>query len=617
MDWLLGKKKHYQTIDGDYENAENGGSSGMYGSTPSYHSIGDSVDASAVNSPGHDPYGGPPQLHQIQASTASHGDRHDSFIATSGSHSEQRWDHIEDLDQFFTRVYEYHQGGGFSCITLKHFLDLLLFVFIVSFPTFLTQCVDYSLLFKNTNQTVDGVLVEGKLHLTDVVIANCPARMNNFVYIAIAVAVVFWMYRLIRFAHIVTQFRVIRSFYHTALGVSDDQLKNLTWNCIVKKLCSIQASEHKLVINRDEIDELDVYQRILRYENYFVAMINRETLPVYLNIPFMGAFPFFSDGFKLNLEYMLFWGHWSPWEGSYSLKREYKQHRDRELCVAQLRETMLWMGIANIVFMPLIFVYQILYGFFSMADLLKREPGALGTRKYSNYGRMRVRHFNELEHELHQRLNRSYDFAVKYTDQFMSPFLEIVARAVSLPAAALCSVIAITTMWDVDVLEVEHMLTVFSVCGFIVFGCGSFISNENKVFCPDWLMGHIIAQIQYAPPGWKENAHTDEVQQGFFQLFQLRAHLLLEELLSPIITPFIILFDLRPRAHRFVDFFMEYSTTIEGLGDVCTFATMEISKHGDPMFQASVVDPDDSEEAQHPLPTTTRTKQRTERQKCR
>uniref|UniRef100_A0A1I8A6R6 Autophagy-related protein 9 n=1 Tax=Steinernema glaseri TaxID=37863 RepID=A0A1I8A6R6_9BILA len=68
------------------------------------------------------------------------------------------------------------------------------------------------------------------------------------------------------------------------------------------------------------------------------------------------------------------------------------------------------------------------------------------------------------------------------------------------------------------------------------------------------------------------------------------------ELLSPVITPFVILFDLRPRAHRFVDFFREHSVNIEGLGDVCSFATMEVAQHGDPVFQASVMEPDPDEE---------------------
>jgi hypothetical protein len=49
--------------------------------------------------------------------------------------------------QFFSRIYEYHQGGGFLCICLKHVFGLLQFLFVVGFSTFLLQCVDYKVLF--------------------------------------------------------------------------------------------------------------------------------------------------------------------------------------------------------------------------------------------------------------------------------------------------------------------------------------------------------------------------------------------------------------------------------------------------------------------------------------
>lgn len=67
--------------------------------------------------------------------------------------------------QFFALVYEYHQGGGYMCIALKSCLALFQFIFVVVFSTFLAQCVDYDILFANTNKTADGVLIVGKRHL--------------------------------------------------------------------------------------------------------------------------------------------------------------------------------------------------------------------------------------------------------------------------------------------------------------------------------------------------------------------------------------------------------------------------------------------------------------------
>jgi len=55
---------------------------------------------------------------------------------------------VEDLDSFFTRVYYYHQHHGFLCILLQACLELVQFIFVVTFATFLLQCVDYDVLFE-------------------------------------------------------------------------------------------------------------------------------------------------------------------------------------------------------------------------------------------------------------------------------------------------------------------------------------------------------------------------------------------------------------------------------------------------------------------------------------
>lgn len=61
-------------------------------------------------------------------------------------------------------------------------------------------------------------------------------------------------------------------------------------------------------------------------------------------------------------------------------------------------------------------------------QLLKREPGVLALRCWSLYGRLYLRHFNELDHELDARLRRAYRPASKYMNTFSSPIMIIVAQ---------------------------------------------------------------------------------------------------------------------------------------------------------------------------------------------
>ena len=60
-----------------------------------------------------------------------------------------KWSHIDDLDSFFSKVYEYHQKHGFTVMMLQEVLELLQFIFIVCFTVFLAECVNYPVLFRD------------------------------------------------------------------------------------------------------------------------------------------------------------------------------------------------------------------------------------------------------------------------------------------------------------------------------------------------------------------------------------------------------------------------------------------------------------------------------------
>lgn len=66
-----------------------------------------------------------------------------------------------------------------------------------------------------------------------------------------------------------------------------------------------------------------------------------------------------------------------------------------------------------------------------------------------------------------------------------------------------------------------------------------------------------------------------------FFLYILQLYLF-EELFSPIITPFVLCFGVRSRAQEIVDFYRNFTVEVTGVGDVCSFAQMDIRKHGNP-----------------------------------
>jgi hypothetical protein len=55
----------------------------------------------------------------------------------------------------------------------------------------------------------------------------------------------------------------------------------------------------------------------------------------------------------------------------------------------------------------------------------------------------------------------------------------------------------------------------------------------------------------------------------------------LEELLSAFVTPLVLCFQLRRKSLQIIDFLRNFTVDVQGVGDVCSFAQLDVAKHGD------------------------------------
>lgn len=315
-------------------------------------------------------------------------------------------------------------------------------------------------------------------------------------------------------------------------------------------------------------------------------MVNKSLLPVKFRLPVLGEYVFYTRGLKYNFELIFFWGPGSLFENEWSLKPEYKRGGNRHDLADKLASRILWIGIANLLLCPVILIWQILHAFFSYTEVIKREPGSLGARCWSLYGRFYLRHFNELDHELMSRLSKGYKAASKYMNCFLSPLLTVLAKNVAFFAGSLLAVLIALTIYDEDVLAVEHVLSSITLLGVCITICRSFIPDEHMAFCPEQLLRVILAHIHYMPDHWQGNAHRSETRDQFSQLFQYKAVCILEELLSPVVTPIILIFCLRAKSLQIIDFFRNFTVEVVGVGDTCSFAQMDIRQHGHPAWMS-------------------------------
>ncbi|XP_034559591.1 autophagy-related protein 9B isoform X2 [Notolabrus celidotus] len=503
------------------------------------------------------------------------------------------WHHIKNLDNFFTRIYHFHQKNGFACMMVTEFFELVQLLFVITFTTFLVNCVEYDVLFANraVNHTGPGhnPLDRSKVTLPDAILPSqqCTQRIqeNSWNIFLLIMAAIFWIYRLVKVICNILSYWEIRQFYIKALKIRMDELCNFTWQEVQDRLISLQR-EQQMCIHKKELTELDIYHRILRFKNYMVAMINKSLLPVQLQLPLLGNVVFLTQGLKYNFELILFWGPGSLFQNKWNLHPKYKRSGNRLELAQQLSRVILLMGLANLLLCPFILVWQVLYAFFSYTEIIRREPGSLGARRWSLYGRLYLRHFNELDHELHGRLGRGYKPTSKYMNSFTSPLLTVLAKNIAFFSGSVLAVLIALTVYDEDVLTVQHILTAITVLGVLITITRSFIPDEHMVWCPEQLLQCMLAHIHYMPDHWRGHANKSETRDEVAQLFQYKAVFILEELLSPIVTPFILIFLLRNKSLEIIDFFRNFTVEVVGVGDICSFAQMDIRRHGNPTWMS-------------------------------
>lgn len=334
---------------------------------------------------------------------------------------------------------------------------------------------------------------------------------------------------------------------------------------------------------KDQLDQLDIYNRILRQENYLIGLVNRETIPMRFQLPGLdGAFIYLPNYYLLNLKLLLFWAPKCPFANYCQLRQEYKFLGGREKLAEELAKQSRIIGLVGLILSPLAFLVQLLMFLFTNAQRLRYEPAQLFGRSWSNYARLYLRHFNELQHEFEMRLRQAYNPAGQYLDCFPSRLLSTIATHVAFTLGGASILLFVASLFRESLIHLTGYLAAMAIGGLIARVCFNLLPTEDMAYFPQAKLLATLARIHYMPDYWKENAHSHVVRSEFAQLFQLRIVGALEEIFSPLLAPLIMLFCVPKCSLEIVDFLRNFSVDLPGVGDVCSFAQLDLPRHGDP-----------------------------------
>lgn len=499
-------------------------------------------------------------------------------IASPRDRAMWRWANVEDLDNFLRDVYEYFLGNGIWCILLSRLLNLLTLAFVVGFSTFLTSCINFG-------------KVRSSHKMSEIVIPKCTKNMSNTTNLLIWLFAFFWVGKSFQYLLDIRRLQHMHNFYRHLLDIPDTDIQTVSWQEIVKRLMALRdmnpataagvTERHRRFTgsqSKQRMDAHDIANRLMRRDNYFIAMFNKDVLDFTLPLPFLRNRQLFSKTLEWNLSFCILD---FVFDEHGQVRPLFLKDTHRRALSDGIRSRFLFAGFMNVICAPFIIIYFVMLYFFRYFNEYQKNPSQIGTRQYTPFAEWKFREFNELLHLFQRRANMSYPFASRYIDQFPKDKTIQVSRFVAFVAGALASVLFLASVIDPELFlgfEITHDRTVLFYLGILTtvwaIARGA-VPEENLVFDPEFALKNVIDYTRYMPNEWHGRLHSDEVRSEFALLYRMKVMVFLEEIIGIILTPFILWFSLPKCSDRLVDFFREFTVHVDGLGYVCSFAVFD------------------------------------------
>lgn len=522
------------------------------------------IAGNAPQRPGNDPIASPPARPNPQANAM--------WTFTNAS----------NIDAFLQEAYQYFVGHGMQSILLARFLSQATELFVFCFAMFLTTCIDYSKI--PTSKKTSEVLVP-----------KCIDHAPWLKKAAIFVFIVYWGMMCVRNIREIGKLRRMRDFYTHVLEIDEDDMQTVSWLRVVDGLVRVQNANIATAANgprmkryldynrpQQRVTAETVANRLMRQDNYYVALFNKEIFDFTLPVPFLGSRTFYSKSLEWCIDFCLtnfvFDEQGAPRPFALDVK-------NRKVLVEGLRRRLRFAALISIIFAPWnILRFSIVY-FFRYYTEFTRNPARASLRAFTPFAEWKIREFNELEHLFQRRIRQAYPFAIEYLKQFPKDKTDQLCRFVAFVSGAFAGVLALATLFDSELFlgfEItEGRTTVFwiSVMVGIFSVAHGALPDETESHDPVLHLKEVLLYIHYMPSHWKDRLHSNEVRAEFSALYQNKILIFLEEILSLVLSPIILYRNSTTRCERIVDFFRESTVHVEGVGNQCNFAVFNFKKH--------------------------------------
>ena len=556
------------------------------------------------------------------------------------------WAAVADLDVFFTSLYQYYYHRGYTTLALKGMVELVTLMFTLGLSIFLFAFVDWSRLASCTEESTCHATFSSYLVRHPFSSPHHSIVWKGWVLLYALIFFWYGMFAAWSWWHSLQRAQASKQFMEQQLGIGERKLQSgaVDWDRdVVAKIQTLQTTgQYRIAIHgqADEtLDALLIAQRILRKENFMMALFNNPTLLDW-RVPFAPGMLFFSKSLEvcammclcddvfvchgdivnivfrafssnklfciISLSQSIRTNQWTMYFCilNFMFNHKYQLRPAFYLDPNSLKRRFFLSGIAHVIFMPFLLFFMTLYFSLQNAYDWKATKDYLGPREWSSAAKWTLREFNELPHLFERRMEPSYDAAEKYLKLFrQNEILTAVGRIMVFLGGSMGAVLfAFAAMNDAILLHVKiadwNLLWYAGVTAAIYSTGKAMLPSQEKEKTPmrtyhsnlsqemDLALEQVAKHTHHFPDVWKGRGWDKTTTYAAFkEMYKYKAQLFIQELLSIIVAPYILCVSLPRCAERVCDFVLAIRAETAGAGDVCGYCTFDFDKFGDELWE--------------------------------
>lgn len=454
---------------------------------------------------------------------------------------------------FINKMYFYYINRGYITILINEILSVFISVFTVGFILFLYNCINYEGVFD---------VHEDNRNLSEFINWGDMFKLPALMWILLITYFVYIGCKMVGIVDHVFMYKKIHDYYNNVLEIPDWRIKTMKWEEIVSIL--------HLKYRNENLNVYNIANRITNGDNYMIALVDHGILnyPVLTNLmewnfTYCFIHSIFDDESKINIVHL----------------------NNLEKTKGDIGRRIIAVSVINFLFMPFILLFILFSNFFEYGATFYNSPSKIASYNWTRYGKWKIRNYNELYHNFHERLKNSEKPCIEYTRQFPNKLLDSVLGFLVFTFSSFFIVLLILSFINDNILTnlfigSKSILWILTIMGSLITLCHNMISHQ-VLYYPSEKMEKISNLINFIPVEWIDNAHTYETRRQFFQLFEYKILTICKNIIYTILVPFQLAI-LYFRREEILLFIKKNTKKHSLMGYTCKFSIFEGDDNADP-----------------------------------